>query len=146
MQERINMVIASPTDTINNVYELPSMERAVRYLHGAAGFPTKATWVKAIRNGAYVSWPLINIKNVNKYFPESEETQKGHIQNLHQYTRSNTRVTNKRTPTVPPAPQHILSPQSTQPPEPPESPANNEPTEETNDVLFKCMILSRLLD
>ena len=80
MRERINMVIASPTDTISNVYELTSMERAVRYLHGAAGFPTKATWIKAIRNGAYVSWPLINVKNVNKYFPESEETQKGNMQ------------------------------------------------------------------
>ena len=73
------MVIASPTDTISNVYELTSMERAVRYLHGAAGFPTKATWIKAIRNGAYIPWPLINVKNVNKYFPESEETQKGHM-------------------------------------------------------------------
>ena len=79
MRECINMVIASPTDTISNVYELTSMERAVRYLHGAAGFPTKATLLKAIRNGAYVSWPLINVKNLNKYFPESEETQKGHM-------------------------------------------------------------------
>jgi len=44
-----------------------------------AGFPTKTSWLKAIHNGNYLSWPLINVKNVAKYFPESEETQKGHM-------------------------------------------------------------------
>ena len=62
----------SPAEAINNVYELPSIEPAIRYLHGAADFPTKATWLKAIRNGSYLSCPLVNIKNVNKHFPESE--------------------------------------------------------------------------
>ena len=52
----------SPAEAINNVYELPSIEPAIRYLHGAAGLPTKATWIKAIRNGSYLSWPLGNIK------------------------------------------------------------------------------------
>ncbi len=32
------------------------------------------------RHGNYLSWPLINVKNVTKYFPELEETQKGHMQ------------------------------------------------------------------
>ena len=63
-----------PAEAINNLYELPSIEKAIRYLHGAAGFPTKETWLKAIRNGHYSSWPLVNVKNVNRYFPESEET------------------------------------------------------------------------
>ena len=35
-------------DAINHVYELPSVEPAVRYLHAAIGFPTKVTWLKAI--------------------------------------------------------------------------------------------------
>eukprot|EP00804_Cyclotella_cryptica_P013069 CCRYP_002366-RA/>CCRYP_002366-RA protein AED:0.66 eAED:0.66 QI:0/0/0/0.5/1/1/2/0/452 len=56
-------------DTLANVYELPSIAQAVRYLHGAAGFPTKSTWLAAIRNGNYSTWPLINIKNVTKHFP-----------------------------------------------------------------------------
>ena len=47
---------------INNVYDLPSIEPEIRYLHGAAGFPTKATWLKAIRNGNYLTWPLVNVK------------------------------------------------------------------------------------
>jgi hypothetical protein len=67
-------------DHIHNVYELPSVEPTIRYLHGAAGFPTRASWLKAINHGNYLSWPLINVKNVTKFFPESEETQKGHMQ------------------------------------------------------------------
>ena len=62
----------SPAEAINNVYELPSIEPEIRYLHGAAGLPTKATWLKSIRNGSYLSWPLVNIKIFNKHFPESE--------------------------------------------------------------------------
>ena len=73
---------------LHNVYELPSVEPTIRYLHGAAGFPTKASWLKAIRKGNYVSWPLINVKNVAKYFPESEETQKGHMHGQRQGDRS----------------------------------------------------------
>jgi hypothetical protein len=76
---------------LHNVYELPSVESTIRYLHGAAGFPTKASWLKAIRKGNYLSWPLINVKNVAKYFPESEETQKGHMHGQRQGVRS-TRV------------------------------------------------------
>ena len=49
-----------PDEAINNLYELPSTERTIRYLHGAAGFPAKATWIKAIRKGDYQSWPLVN--------------------------------------------------------------------------------------
>ena len=92
MREQIKLFTKAPTDTINNVYKLPSIERAVRYLHGAAGFPTNTTWLKAIRSRTFVAWPLINVKHVNKYFPESEETQKGHMRNLHKNTRSKTRA------------------------------------------------------
>ena len=60
------------TDTINNVYELPSIGRAVRYLHTAPGFLTKATWVKSILKGNYLSWPLINVQNMSKHLPGSE--------------------------------------------------------------------------
>lgn len=54
--------------TINNVYELLSTVQAVRYLHAAVGFPMKATWMKAIRAGYYISWPVLNGKNINHFF------------------------------------------------------------------------------
>ncbi len=77
---------------IHNVYELPSIKTSIRYLHGAVGFPTKPSWLKAIRRGNYNSWPLINVKNVAKYFPESEEMQKGHMQGQRQGVRSTKRT------------------------------------------------------
>ena len=40
-------------EVINNVYELPSTEQVIRYLHACAGFPTKTTWIKAIQIGNY---------------------------------------------------------------------------------------------
>jgi len=69
----------NPEEAINNVYDIPSIKPAIRYLHIAAGSPTKTTWFKAIRNYHYNIQPLLTIKNVNKYFPESEETQQGHM-------------------------------------------------------------------
>ena len=76
-----------PNNAINNVYKLPNIGRAVRYIHAKAGFPTRAIWLKSIRKGNYILWPLINVKNVNKHFPESEETQKGHMRNQQQEVR-----------------------------------------------------------
>ena len=75
-------------ETINNFYEIPSLACAVRYLHVAAGFPTKATWLKRIRNSNYLTRPLLTIHNMNRHFPESEETQKGHIRNQRHGVRS----------------------------------------------------------
>ena len=91
-------LLAHRREYLHNVYELPSIEPTIRYLHAAAGYPVKATWLKAIRNGNFSTWPLINVKNVAKHFPESEETQFGHMQGQRQGVRS-TRPT--------PTPQHI---------------------------------------
>ena len=57
MLEHITTMCARPSngDTINHVYKLPSVEPAVRYLHAAIGFSTKATWLKAIRAGNFLS-------------------------------------------------------------------------------------------
>ena len=76
------------TDTINSVYKLTRIGRAVGYLHAAKGFPTKVTWIKSIHKGNYLSWPLINVQNVSKHFLESEKNQKGHMRNHRQGVRS----------------------------------------------------------
>jgi hypothetical protein len=71
-----------------NVYELPSTKEVIRFLHAALGFPTKATLLTAIRNGNLVTFPALNVSNVNKHFPESNETQKGHMKQVKQDVRS----------------------------------------------------------
>ena len=49
----------------------------VRYYHAAAGFPTKLSWLKAIKNRQYASCPGLTWEAVNKHFSASEETLKG---------------------------------------------------------------------
>jgi hypothetical protein len=72
--------VACGNEYIHNVYELPSIEPTIRYLHATAGFPTKESWLRAIRQGNYNSWPLINVKNVACHFPKLEETHHMHGQ------------------------------------------------------------------
>ncbi len=38
-----------PQQKVNNAYYIPSTKEAVRYLHAAAGFPVKETWINAIK-------------------------------------------------------------------------------------------------
>ena len=77
-----------PTDAIFNVYELKKMPEIIRYYHAAAGFPTKRTWIAAINNDQYASWPGLTASAVAKHFPESEETAKGHMRKAKSGIRS----------------------------------------------------------
>ena len=67
------------TEAVHNVYELQTVPERIRYFHVCAGFPTKRTWMKAIKGGFFASWPGLTEKAVNQHFPESEETQRGHM-------------------------------------------------------------------
>jgi len=80
----------------NNVYNLPSTKQSIHYLHAAAGFPVKSEWIKAIKAGNYVIWPELTAEAVHKHFPESDETQKGHMKQQRQNVRS-TKVKNNAT-------------------------------------------------
>ena len=63
-------------EVIYNVYELKTQPELVQYLHACAGFPTKPSWIQAIKNRQYASWPGLTVKAVAKYFPESDKTIK----------------------------------------------------------------------
>eukprot|EP00804_Cyclotella_cryptica_P008147 CCRYP_004624-RA/>CCRYP_004624-RA protein AED:0.13 eAED:0.13 QI:0/0/0/1/0/0/3/0/1209 len=77
-----------------SVYDLPSTKEVVRFLHAALGFPTKATLLTAARNGNLVTFPGLTPDNINKHFPESDETPKGHMRQTRQGVRS-TKVPDK---------------------------------------------------
>ena len=62
-----------------SAYDLPSVEALVKYFHAAAGFPVRDTWIKAIKNGNYASWPGLTYNNAKKYCPSADETIKGHL-------------------------------------------------------------------
>ena len=76
------------SEAAHNVFDLPSIEHTIRYLHASIGFPTKSTWLKAIKKGNFIGWPMATAENVAKYFPQSEETAKGHMNHQRQGVRS----------------------------------------------------------
>ena len=88
IDEQTSSPARTSDDVAMNAYELPSTKEVVRFLHAALGFPTKATLLTAIRNGNLVTFPALNISNVTKHFPESNETQKGHMKQAKQGVRS----------------------------------------------------------
>jgi hypothetical protein len=54
--------------------------------------PGKSTWLKAIKAGNFVSWPMLMERNVQKYYPKATETAKGHLNQ----TRKNVRSTREK--------------------------------------------------
>jgi len=78
----------------NSVYDLPSTEQAIKWMHAVCGYPVKSTWIKAIKAGNYVGWPMLTERNVQKYYPETTETTKGHMNQ----TRKNVRSTKAKPP------------------------------------------------
>jgi hypothetical protein len=66
----------------NCVYNLPSTKQAIKWMHTVHGYPVKSTWLKAIKVGNYVGWPMLTECNVQKYYPETIETAKGHLNQI----------------------------------------------------------------
>ncbi len=62
-------------------------------MHPICGYPVKSTWLKAIKAGNYLGWPMLNECNVQKYHPKTIKTVKGHLNQ----TRKNVRSTKVKT-------------------------------------------------
>ena len=58
-------------------------------MYAVCGYPVKSTWFKAIAARNFIGWPLLNMRNVKKYYPETMETPKGHMNQ----NRKNVRLT-----------------------------------------------------
>ena len=68
----------------------------VAFLHGAMGSVVSATWIKAIRNNQFLTWPGLTEKLVKRYLVPTMATAEGHLAqekgNL-QSTKKNTKPT-----------------------------------------------------
>ncbi len=67
-----------PTEAVHNIYELKTQPELARYYHAAAGFPTKLTWLKAIKKKKFALWPGLTADVVKRHYPDSNETPKEH--------------------------------------------------------------------
>jgi hypothetical protein len=72
----------------NSVYDLPSMEQAIKWMHAVCRYQVKSTWLKAIKAGNYIGWPMLTERNINKYYPETSEASKGHMNQTRKNVRS----------------------------------------------------------
>ncbi|KAL7531241.1 hypothetical protein ACHAWF_011470, partial [Thalassiosira exigua] len=86
-----------------SAYDLPSVQALVRYFHAAAGFPVRDTWLRAIKNGNFDSWPGLTYNNAARYCPNADETLKGHMTQARQGVRSTKPKVAKPPPPPPPA-------------------------------------------
>ena len=80
----------------NSVYDLPSVEALLRYMHASEGFPVNSTWLKAIKNGNFESWPGLTYNNAAKYCTNSVDTLKGHMVKSSQGVRSTNKKKNQK--------------------------------------------------
>ncbi|KAL7526150.1 hypothetical protein ACHAWF_001648, partial [Thalassiosira exigua] len=71
--------VRTALERANSVYDLPSVEQGIKWMHAVCGYPVKSTWLKAIKAGNFQGWPLLNKQNVTKYYPHTAEIPKGHL-------------------------------------------------------------------
>ena len=92
-------------ELLHNVYKFPSTKQVIWYYHATVGLPTKTTWLKAIKAGFYITWPMPTATAVKKYFPASDETQQVHMCQNKQGLQSTKTNDDKQEPQVIHAPQ-----------------------------------------
>ena len=72
--------IPIPKHVANNVNQIQSKQVLVDFLHCAAGYPMKKTWLIAIQLEFYATWPGLLYDLVVKFLPnDTKETAAGHL-------------------------------------------------------------------
>jgi hypothetical protein len=65
-------------------------------VHSASASPPPSTWIKAINNKQFHTWPGLTADAVRKYLPDSTATAKGHLKK----TPAGVRSTKPKQPTI----------------------------------------------
>ena len=81
-------------------------------MHASAGFTVKSTWLKAIKNGNFKSWPGLTYNNAAKYCTNSVDTLKGHMVKSSQGVRSTNKKKNQKQNNENKTPQGTIQQQS----------------------------------
>jgi hypothetical protein len=72
----------------NHTHDNNNQKDLINYLHAACFSPVKSTWIKAIENGNFSSWPGLNEHSVEKFLSKSTSTAKGHLNRQRQNART----------------------------------------------------------
>eukprot|EP00804_Cyclotella_cryptica_P019523 CCRYP_006659-RA/>CCRYP_006659-RA protein AED:0.42 eAED:0.40 QI:0/0/0/0.5/1/1/2/0/378 len=92
----------------HNAYQTTSKAKLIQYLQQCAFSSPPSTWIKAINNNQFATWPGLIADAVRRYLPDSTATAKGHMKKTPagvRSTRTTPNPTNQRQPsTSPPSP------------------------------------------
>ena len=115
----------------SSTYPTHDRRQSLAYFQAAAGFPTKQTFLDAVRTGNYATWPGLTTTLIAKHFPDSDETQKGHMKGQRKGIRS--------TKPKPTAVQIKIEPGTKHAPHPP------APTTKLSDIFTKTYKLTETI-
>jgi hypothetical protein len=69
----------TPIAAANNVYELRNTGALVNYLHKEMSRPTKAAFIKAVKQGHLTTWPGLTEDAISKPLKMTPATAMGHM-------------------------------------------------------------------
>jgi hypothetical protein len=89
---RVNLKQKFETENVqcNHAHDNNNQKDLINYLHAACFSPVKSTWITAIKNGNFSSWPGLTEHIVEKHLSKSTSTTKVHLNQQ----RQNARTTN----------------------------------------------------
>jgi hypothetical protein len=78
---RVDLKKRFETDQVqcNHANDNSNQKDLMNYLHAACFSPVKSTWITAIKNGNFTSWPGLTEHAVEKHLSKSTTTTKGHL-------------------------------------------------------------------
>ena len=65
-----------------------TVQDRVAFLHVATGYPLVFTWLHAIHNGLFATWPGLSVSIFKKHLPKSQITAIGHLDQQRKDTKS----------------------------------------------------------
>jgi hypothetical protein len=72
----------------NHAHDNNNQKDLIYYLHAACFSPVKSTWITAIKNGFFSSWPELNEHAIEKHLSKSTSTTKVHLNQQRQNART----------------------------------------------------------
>jgi hypothetical protein len=87
---RVNLKQKFETENVqcNHAHGNNNQKHLINYLHAACFSPVKSTWITAIKNGNFSSWPGLTEHDVEKHLSKSTSTTKGHLNQQRQNART----------------------------------------------------------
>jgi hypothetical protein len=72
----------------NHAHDNSNQKDLINYLHAACFSPVKSTWISAVKNGNFTSWPGLTEQAGEKHLSKSTSTIKGHLNQQRKNSRT----------------------------------------------------------